>query len=294
MVGPHDLVATRYRLERRLAATGSAALFEARDEVTDARVLVAIALDEDDSSTFERNLRAAAALTHPATARVIERGRDGTTTFGIIEVGEGETLDVSLARAGPLEARGAIRVVVQVLQALEHAHAAGLTHGVLDAPTLIVTDKDRVRVAGFGLAASGNPRDDVRAAGLLLDRLLPRERPRGLDDVVARAVGDAAPFTSAAEMRRALEDVRVHIAPAGIAAPHEGDENASTVWPIPGARYDPTTLGRRVIVVMITIALIAAAAFLWRVATRVDDLRERRARSPAPSVTSMPETPEAP
>jgi len=43
------------------------------------------------------------------------------------------------------------------------------------------------------------------------------------------------------------------------------NETDQTVWPIPGTRYDPEKLGKRVIGVLVGLALVALALLAWRV-----------------------------
>ncbi|MDQ4095473.1 MAG: protein kinase [Actinomycetota bacterium] len=289
MVGPGDEVAGRYRIERNAATGALGILTIGHDPVMDAPVLLLLCRGRVEADAFERNMRAVGALTHPGIARVVDQGDENDVPFAVIEMSDTATLDQILDRDGALEARPAIRIGMQVAQALEHAHAAGVVHGSLVSSAVLVGEGDRAKVAGFGLSRGGDPTIDVRAAGKLLDEMLGSERAAQLDELVDRAVGRTTPFATASEMRRALEDVRVRISPVEEDGDHE-DEPDTTVWPIPGARYDPARLGRRVIAAMIAVAFVAGAAFLWRVMTRADELREERERNPTPSVTTSAET----
>jgi eukaryotic-like serine/threonine-protein kinase len=124
------------------------------------------------------------------------------------------------------------------------------------------------------------------------------EVPLGLDEVVAQATtrDPAHRFSSAQEMKAALSGAlrERNAVTLGMAVPplaadatlplersagETGDEQ--TVWPIPGNRYDPTRVGRVVVASFIVLALIAAAAFAWRVASRVDE-RNREGVPPVP------------
>ena len=124
----------------------------------------------------------------------------------------------------------------------------------------------------------------------------------GLDEVVGQATAKDPDhrFTSAAEMGAALRDClrSAHTVtlggtvPSPLASsaaapttPTEVDEQeaVSTVWPIPGDRYDPVRLGRIVIVAFVVVAIIAAVAFLWRLAENAnDDAAGRAAEATGP------------
>ncbi|MDQ4144250.1 MAG: protein kinase [Actinomycetota bacterium] len=289
MVAPPELIADRYRLQREISS-GGVSLFTALDEESGREIMVVTTLQRA-SNRMARDARAASALTHPAIGRVIDHGLQDGMPFVVMEQVEGSPLHDLLA-VDHLDPRRAIRICVQVLQALEHAHEAGLVHGALDAHVVLVSERDRVRVAGLGLGLAGQPAADIRAAGLLLREMLPPQSHVALEHVVEDASQDPPRYRSAAAMRRELEGIRSEMAPAEIPDldDEEGEplEREGTVWPIPpGRNYDPTTLGRRVIAAMIALALLAIGAFLWRAITRANEIKEQRQESP---LTPTPET----
>lgn len=93
--------------------------------------------------------------------------------------------------------------------------------------------------------------------------------PAELDEVVARATAKepGARFTDAAAMAEALDgSVRptaegATVVMGGVA---ETEAMEQTVWPIPGSRWDPQRLGRRVVLLFGVLALIALALLLLR------------------------------
>ena len=106
------------------------------------------------------------------------------------------------------------------------------------------------------------------------------EVPRALDDVVATATAKdpARRFADAAGMAAAVEAA----ASGGDSAPSTavmggggGTEVLHTVWPIPGNRYDPQKLGRRVLMTLGALALIALVLLLLRLG---DGAQEQPAR----------------
>lgn len=267
-----------YRLDRPLSAGRWGTLHAARD----ALIVVGNGPAPD---RFEQDARAASALSHPTLARIREQGIEAGSPYLVYEALDATTLEAILEEEKPIEPRRSLRLMVQVLQALEHAHDAGLSHGNLSPSTVLVRDGDRATVVALGLAGDSDPRADISAAGTLLATMLGPNRPARLDEVISGAVAGTGVYATARGMRRILEEVRVEIAPPDVEVDGEEPEEP-TVWPIPGNRYDPTTLGKRVIVVIITISLIAGAAFLWRVRDRAEELREQRRNSPSPEATT--------
>ena len=98
--------------------------------------------------------------------------------------------------------------------------------------------------------------------------------PAALDWVVATATAKEPSdrYGDADEMMTALEATLA--APAGaqtavLAAPvtDELTQGETTVWPIPGDRWDPTTLGRKVLIGFALLTAIALALLIWRVSS---------------------------
>src|SRR5262245_27290464 len=103
---------------------------------------------------FLREARAAAALRHPNVAAVFEFGAssDGTHCYYAMELVEGETLGARVRRDGPLTAKEALRIAIQVTRALMAAAAHGLIHRDLKPGNIMLTTESEVKVIDFGLA----------------------------------------------------------------------------------------------------------------------------------------------
>lgn len=101
---------------------------------------------------FEREAKAMARLDHPHIVRVFDVGQtvDGYW-YLVMEHIEGRDLSEVVAQGGLPEAE-ALRVVMEICEALEHAHAAGLVHRDIKPSNVMLDRKGRVKVADFGLA----------------------------------------------------------------------------------------------------------------------------------------------
>lgn len=147
----------RYRLETRLAAGSMGAVYAATDERLQRRVAVKLLKDElahDPTfvERFRREARAIAALSHPNIARVFDSGEDGGNHFIVMELAEGRDLGRLLRDEGAISSERAIKVAIQMCEALGHAHEIGLIHRDVKPGNVIVDEDDRAMVTDFGIA----------------------------------------------------------------------------------------------------------------------------------------------
>ncbi len=100
---------------------------------------------------FDREARAASSLNHPNIVTIHEIGSASGTPFIVMEHIEGRTLR-ELLRDGPLPARKAIDIAVQLADGLATAHEAGMVHRDLKPENVMVTSGGLVKILDFGLA----------------------------------------------------------------------------------------------------------------------------------------------
>jgi serine/threonine protein kinase len=103
---------------------------------------------------FLREARAAAALRHPNVASVYQFGTspDGSRCYYAMELVEGETLGARVRRDGPLNAKEALEIAIQITRALMAAAAHDLIHRDLKPGNIMLTTESEVKVIDFGLA----------------------------------------------------------------------------------------------------------------------------------------------
>jgi uncharacterized membrane protein YkvA (DUF1232 family)/predicted Ser/Thr protein kinase len=103
---------------------------------------------------FLREARAAAALRHPNVAAVYQFGTslDESHCYYAMELVEGETLGARVRRDGPLNAKDALEIAIQITRALMAAAAHGLIHRDLKPGNVMLTTESEVKVIDFGLA----------------------------------------------------------------------------------------------------------------------------------------------
>ena len=133
----------------------------------------------DALSSFEREVQATAALTHPNIVRIYDYGvtDDATSTFYYaMEYLDGLTLEQMVGQHGALPAARAVHYLLQVCSALREAHGVGLIHRDIKPGNVMACllggVKDQVKLLDFGLVenvtgadGSGVARRPERIAG---------------------------------------------------------------------------------------------------------------------------------
>jgi serine/threonine-protein kinase len=101
---------------------------------------------------LDREARIVAGLAHPNIVTLYDMGTDGGRPYFVMEIVEGPNLQQRITR-GPLPLREAVRIAVQVCDALDAAHRAGLVHRDIKPDNLLLTRSGTVKVCDFGIAA---------------------------------------------------------------------------------------------------------------------------------------------
>jgi serine/threonine protein kinase len=109
---------------------------------------------------FEREARAASALNHPHVCTIYEVGEHNGQPLISMELLEGETIAAVLEK-GPIPMERALKLAIQLTDALDAAHRKGIIHGDLKPENLLITASG-IKVLDFGLAEVGPESDDDR------------------------------------------------------------------------------------------------------------------------------------
>ncbi len=122
--------------------------------------------DETARKRFMREARAAALLRHPNVAQIYRMGEEDGSCFYAREFVEGETLDLRVNRDGPLETTAALKVALQVADALVAVKEAHLVNRDIKPSNLMISPRGEVKIIDFGLTKS-NPNGQIDGVGLI-------------------------------------------------------------------------------------------------------------------------------
>ncbi|MEU6847724.1 serine/threonine-protein kinase [Streptomyces sp. NPDC046716] len=158
--GAGRVVAGRYRLLSKLGNGGMGTVWRAKDETVDREVAVKEPRlpdhlpETERTKAFERmrrEARAAARLDHPAVVNVHDVAVEDGQPWIVMEFVQGRSLGEAL-QEGTLGVREAARIGLEVLGALEAAHAAGILHRDVKPDNVMLGRHDRVILTDFGIA----------------------------------------------------------------------------------------------------------------------------------------------
>ena len=158
--GTGRLIGGRYRLLAKLGHGGMGTVWRAKDETVDREVAVKEPRvpdhlpERERANAFERmrrEARAAARLDHPAVVNVHDVAVVDGQPWIVMELVHGRSLGDAL-QEGTLGAREAARIGLEVLGALEAAHAAGILHRDVKPDNVLLGRHDRVVLTDFGIA----------------------------------------------------------------------------------------------------------------------------------------------
>lgn len=146
----------KYRVTDRLGRGGMGVVYKAVDETLEREVAVKMLSSElaetDAVKRFKVEATTLARLNHPGIATIYELYRTDADVAMVMEFVRGETFDRLIERCGPLPPERAAYLCAQVLEALGHAHRAGIVHRDVKPSNLMLTEYGTVKIMDFGIA----------------------------------------------------------------------------------------------------------------------------------------------
>ncbi len=175
---PGRTIAKRYHIEALLGVGAFGRVYRARDEMLGRTVALktmsfdsAVEDDMEAGARFLEEARTIARLDHPNIVPVHDAGTEGGTPWMAMRLVEGDSLDLTIKKHGPLESKRAIHILVQAAQALDHAHRKGIVHRDIKPSNILIEAQENgiehLWLADFGIARILSARTTVSETGLV-------------------------------------------------------------------------------------------------------------------------------
>ena len=148
-----------YEIQSPLGAGGMGEVYRARDTRLDRTVAIkilpqALAADAQFRNRFDREARTISQLDHPHICALYDVGVQDGMSYLVLQYLDGETLDRRLER-GRLKLDEALRIAIQIADALDRAHRDGIIHRDLKPANVMLTKAaggPQAKLLDFGLA----------------------------------------------------------------------------------------------------------------------------------------------
>ncbi len=169
----------RYDITRVLGKGAMGVVYEARDPNLNRKVAIKTvrvdSLSKDDAADYELRFRteahSAARLQHPNIVSVYDSDRDGNTPFLVMEFVQGEDLKHYLDIGQRYTLEQSVRMMRDLLAALEYAHHHKIIHRDIKPANLMIEANGRVKLTDFGVARIQDSGEATRTQGGMVGTL---------------------------------------------------------------------------------------------------------------------------
>ena len=148
--------ASRYVLEQELGRGGMGVVYRARDTRLGRTVAIKILNPRqhtpDAIRRFEREARAAAALSHPGIVHIYDFDRGFSSFYISMEFVSGPTLLQLIREEGSFVRLNLLNLLRQIVDAVGYAHTRQVVHRDLKPANMILADRRQVKILDFGIA----------------------------------------------------------------------------------------------------------------------------------------------
>jgi serine/threonine-protein kinase len=169
----------RYELVRVLGKGAMGVVYEGRDPNLDRRVAIKTVkvenLSEEAAAEYEHRFRtearSAARLQHPNIVSVYDSDRDGDIAFLVMEYIQGDDLKHHLDRGVRYSLEQSLKMVRDLLSALDYAHRQSIVHRDIKPANLLIEPNGRLKLTDFGVARIQDSSEVTRTQGSMVGTL---------------------------------------------------------------------------------------------------------------------------
>lgn len=161
MIDKGYLLGERYKILDTLGEGGMANVYLAEDIILQRKVAVKVLrLDlQKESQTlarFQREALATSELSHPNIVSVLDVGTDDGLPYMVMEYVDGPDLKDYILENSPLDLHEVIRIMDQILSAMNLAHKHNVIHRDLKPQNILMDKRGNIKIADFGIAVALN------------------------------------------------------------------------------------------------------------------------------------------
>lgn len=149
----------RYRVIRPVGEGGMANVYLAQDLILNREVAIKVLRldlqnDPDTIRRFQREELAATELVHPNIVSVYDVGEDSGLQYIVMEYVSGNDLKQYIADHYPIPYAEVVRMMTEILAAVQQAHAHGIIHRDLKPQNILVAPSGHLKITDFGIAVA--------------------------------------------------------------------------------------------------------------------------------------------